>query len=99
LTGTLSRIRVHCVRRPIVQQTLQALIQVLFALNREYFPGEKQLASAMDKLSLRPQGLSERIRHILNPGIEMGRDELAAQASALADLVKETKCLVLSDQN
>lgn len=83
----------------IVQHTLQALIQVLFALNREYFPGEKQLASAMDKLPVRPQGLSERIRRILNPGIEMGRDELAAQASALADLVVETKSLVLSDQN
>ncbi len=71
----------------IVQHTLQALIQVLFALNREYFPGEKQLALAMDKLSLRPQGLSDRIGHILNPGIVMGRDELAAQAGALADLV------------
>lgn len=29
----------------------------------------------------------------------MGRDELAAQASALADLVAETKSLVLSDQH
>ena len=72
---------------------------MLFALNREYFPGEKQLASAMDKLPVRPQGLSERIRRILNPGIEMGRDELAAQASALADLVAETKSLVLSDKS
>lgn len=83
----------------IVQHTLQALIQVLFALNREYFPGEKQLASTMDKLSLRPQGLSERILRILNPGIQIGRDELAAQASALADLVAETKSLVLSDKS
>ena len=72
---------------------------MLFALNREYFPGEKQLAWAMDKLSLRPQRLSERIRRILNPGIQMGRDELADQASALADLVAETKSLVLSDQS
>ncbi len=42
----------------IVQHTLEALIQVLFALNREYFPGEKQLARAMGKLSLQPNGLS-----------------------------------------
>lgn len=83
----------------IVQHTLQALIQVLFALNREYFPGEKQLASTMDKLSLRPQGLPDKICRILNPGIVRGRDELAAQASTLADLVKETKCLVLSHQH
>lgn len=80
----------------IVQHTLHTLIQALFALNREYFPGEKQLVSAMDKLSLRPQGLSDRIRHILNPGIVMGRDELAIQASALADLVAEAKALVLA---
>lgn len=81
----------------IVQHTLHALIQVLFALNREYFLGEKQLAPAMDKLSLRPQGLSDRIRHMLNPGIVMGRDELAAQDSVLADLVADTKSLVSSD--
>lgn len=83
----------------IVQHTLQALIQVLFALNREYFPGEKQLALAIDKLVLRPQRLSDRIRQILNPGIVMGRDELAAQAGALADLVAETKALVLAHPN
>ncbi|MBI5672171.1 MAG: DUF4037 domain-containing protein [Nitrospirae bacterium] len=83
----------------IVQHTLHALIQVLFALNREYFPGEKQLINTMDKLALRPRGLSDRIRQILNPGMAIGRDQLAAQANALADLVVETKSLVLSDQS
>jgi len=83
----------------IVQHTLHALIQVLFALNREYFPGEKQLANTMDKLALRPQGLSDRVRQILSPGTVIGRDELAAQASALTDLVADAKALMLSDQN
>lgn len=80
----------------IVSHTLQALIQVLFALNREYFPGEKQLARAMDKLLLQPQKLSDRVRHILNPGTVVGQDELLTQASALADLVAETKALVVA---
>ncbi len=83
----------------IVQHTLHALIQVLFALNREYFPGEKQLARAMDTLTLRPQGLSDRISRILNPGTAMGCDELAGQARALADLVMDTTTLVGSSQN
>jgi hypothetical protein len=83
----------------IVQHTLQALIQVLFALNRAYFPGEKQLAFAIGTLSLRPQGLCDRIRQILSPGTVIGRDELAVQASALADLVAETKALVLAHPN
>lgn len=78
----------------IVQHTLQALIQVVFALNREYFPGEKQLACAMDTLSMQPQRFSNRIHHILTPGIVVGREELLAQAHALADLVVEMKALV-----
>ena len=40
-----------------------------------------------------------RTHQVLNPGIVMGRDELAAQASALADLVAETKALVLASPN
>lgn len=83
----------------IVQHTLQALIQVLFALNREYFPGEKQLANTMDRLALRPHTLAEQVRRILAPGTVVGRDELLAQARALGELVTETKALVLANRN
>ncbi len=83
----------------IVQHTLHALIQVLFALNRECFPGEKQLTHALDKLSLRPHELSDRVRHILIPGTAAGRDELLAQATAVTELVADTQALVFAHQN
>jgi predicted nucleotidyltransferase len=49
----------------IVQQVVHALIQVVFALNREYFPGEKKLADALRALPVAPPDFVERIEALL----------------------------------
>ncbi len=77
----------------IVQQTLQALIQVLFALNRVYFPGEKKLAQTLDHLPLKPAALAERVQVLLYPGRPVSVDDLEAQRLELVALLDETEQL------
>ena len=76
----------------IVQQVLQALIQVVFALNRVYFPGEKRLAHAMENLPLLPSGFARRVQELLAPAA-MDVAGLETQRRNLADLVAEMRAL------
>lgn len=76
----------------IVQQVLQALIQVVFALNRVYFPGEKRLAQAMETLPVQPSGFARRVQEILGPAT-VDVAGLETQRRALADLVAEMRAL------
>jgi hypothetical protein len=82
----------------IVQQVLQALIQVVFALNRAYFPGEKRLAHAMVKLPVQPREFPDRVQKLLAPrtvdvaGLETQRRELV-------NLVAEMRALVSAERS
>jgi predicted nucleotidyltransferase len=77
----------------IVQQVVQALIQVLFALNRVYVPGEKNLAAALATLPIRPDECELRLETLLR--IPDGRPEdLRAQQSSLCGLVVDVAELV-----
>jgi len=78
----------------IVQQAAQALIQVVFALNREYFPGEKKLAEALEKLTIVPAEFAATIEGLLCPGPARGVDELREQQRALASLTTDVRGLV-----
>lgn len=77
----------------IVQQVLQALIQVVFALNHAYFPGEKRLAHAMETLPVQPSGFAQRVQELLTQasvdveGLEKQRRELAALVAEMRALV------------
>jgi len=73
----------------IVQQTVHALVQVVFAINREYFPGEKRLGELMERLPALPPAFTERVRALLHPGGEASVERLEAQRLELAALVAE----------
>jgi len=78
----------------IVQQVLHALVQVVFALNREYFPGEKKLADALEKLPIAPPKFAERVEDLLCADPRTGVDGLRDQQRALAALVTDVRRLV-----
>lgn len=78
----------------IVQQVIQNLIQVLFAYNRVYFPGEKKLAAALDHLPAKPDDFTRRIQRVLFPQTAPEQACLAWQRAELVDLVNEVKTLV-----
>jgi hypothetical protein len=71
----------------IVQLVLHALVQVVFALNRVYFPGEKRLAAALDLLPLQPPGFTRRAEALVCVPADPSVDVLRAQARDLAALV------------
>jgi hypothetical protein len=77
----------------IVQQVIHNLIQIVFALNRAYFPGDKKLAVAMDHLALKPERFTERIHRLLFPGTEPDPAMLNEQRQALRALVQEVIAL------
>ena len=71
----------------IVQQVVHNLIQVLFALNRVYFTGDKKLALALDYLQVKPPEVSQRIVELVSASggrdracLERQRTELCALA-------------------
>lgn len=78
----------------IVRQVVNALIQVLFALNREYFPGEKRLLTTLDKLSIKPNALSPRVQALLYSGKDLRVTDLEIQQNELRALVAEIQQLV-----
>lgn len=80
----------------IVQQTVYNLIQVLFALNEIYFPGEKKMAAALEQLAVKPVGFTRRIERLLFPAEPANAAVLEAQRQELAALVEETASLVKS---
>jgi hypothetical protein len=69
----------------IVQQVTEAVIQVVFALNRAYFPGEKMLGERLEALPIRPADLAARLRGLLTCA-----GGLRAQHRELGTLVAET---------
>jgi predicted nucleotidyltransferase len=75
--------------RGIVQQVVHALIQVVFALNREYFPGEKKLAEALRRLPVAPPGLAERVETLV--GGSPAALQANEQQGALAALVEDVR--------
>lgn len=78
----------------IAQQVLHHLIQVLFALNRRYFPGDKKLREAMSLLAIRPADSEERMEAILMPAESPKVEDLRRQRVMLADYYDEVKSLV-----
>jgi hypothetical protein len=81
----------------IAQQVIYALIQVLFALNRVYFPGEKRVGAALAKLPVQPPGFAARISALVCPGNAWTVADLRVQQAALAALVAEVARLVEED--
>jgi hypothetical protein len=78
----------------IVQQVVHNLIQVLFALNRVYFAGDKKLALALDHLELGPPDVSRRIEELLSLDGGRDRDALNRQREQLRALLAEVEALV-----
>jgi len=81
----------------IVQQVLHNLIQVLFALNRVYFSGDKKLAQALKKLDRSPESFAERVEALMFPGEPATVELLRAQREELQRLVDEVGELVAAD--
>ena len=77
----------------IVQQVVHNLIQVVFALNRVYFPGDKKLDVAIEHLTVKPDRFTERIRYLLFPGVKVDRSFLREQREELSELVREVESL------
>ena len=82
----------------IGQQVIHNLIQVVFALNRAYFPGDKKLAVAMSHLAIKPERFTERIHRLLFPGAEPDSTMLDEQRQALRALVQEVIALTEDTQ-
>jgi hypothetical protein len=78
----------------IVQQVVHNLIQVLFALNRVYFPGDKKLALALEHLEVKPPKTNQRVVDLLAPGGSWDRASLKRQRDELCALVQEVAVLV-----
>ena len=78
----------------IVQQVIQGIIQVVFALNRVYFPGEKKLAEVSRTLPHTPVEFTKRIQFLSTLTSGPIRARLAEQRKELAALVAEVQDLV-----
>jgi len=77
----------------IVQQVVHNLIQVLFALNESYFPGDKQLGQALDRLPKRPPRLTERIGALLLPASPVTPAVLRQQREELRALLQDVRSM------
>jgi hypothetical protein len=78
----------------IVQQVLHNLVQVLFALNEVYFPGDKKLAEALRHLRRIPDGFVDRMLDLLAPAHALSVAALREQQQTLQALLAETEALV-----
>jgi hypothetical protein len=78
----------------IVQQVVHNLIQVLFAINQTYFPGDKKLAKAIDHLARTPERCVDRINWLLMPQETVSVALLRKQQVELQQLLKEVETLV-----
>ena len=77
----------------IVQQVIHNLIQVIFALNQTYFPGDKKLDIAMSHLAIKPEQFTERIHRLLFLGVEPNPAILHEQRRALRALTQDVATL------
>lgn len=81
----------------IVQQVVHNLIQVAFALNRVYFPGDKKLAAALDHLPILPERFAERVQWLLMPGEGASQALFDRQRQELIQLTHQVEQLVRND--
>ena len=77
----------------IAQQVAQNLIQVVFAFNEEYFPGEKKLARALDAMPRTPDRFAQRVEELVSPGRGPGAEMLERQRTELQALVRDVELL------
>lgn len=77
----------------IVQQVVHNLIQVIFAINQTYFPGDKKLDIALGHLAAVPDRLVERIQRLISPGVSPDRAALREQRAALRALAVDVRSL------
>ena len=78
----------------IVQQVVHNLIQVLFAFNETYFPGDKQLARAFAHLPHLPERWNGRVQALLWPEAPPTVEILRHQQAELQALVREVTAMV-----
>ncbi len=78
----------------IVQQVVHNLIQVLFAVNEAYFPGDKKLDEALAHLRQVPARFRERAAWLLWPGVPATVALLRGQQEELQALLGEVEALV-----
>jgi hypothetical protein len=78
----------------IVQQVVHNLIQVLFAANSTYFPGDKKLAEALGHLACTPARFAERVNALLFPAERVSVALLKRQQAELQRLLREVEDLV-----
>jgi hypothetical protein len=77
----------------IVQQVVHNLIQVLFAVNQTYFPGDKKLANALAHLARTPDQCVARISRLLLPEEIISVALLRDQQTELQQLLKDVEAL------
>ncbi|MHB1460672.1 MAG: DUF4037 domain-containing protein [Armatimonadota bacterium] len=82
----------------IVQQVVHNLIQVLFAVNKSYFPGDKKLAKALGRLDRLPYRFVDRIHELLFPGTPATVELLRQQQLTLQQLLKDVEELVMNSR-
>ena len=78
----------------IIQQVIHNLIQVLFAVNRAYFPGDKKLEQALGKLDILPERFIERMITLIFPAEKASVETLRAQQHNLQQLLKDVEIIV-----
>jgi hypothetical protein len=83
----------------IVQQVVHNLIQVLFAVNQTYFPGDKKLASAIGHLARTPDHCVARICRLLLPEEPVSVTLLRNQQTELQQLLKDVEALAAEGLN
>ena len=83
----------------IVQQVVHNLIQVLFAVNQTYFPGDKKLASALGHLARTPDQCVARICRLLLPEERLSVALLRDQQVELQKLLKDVEVLASKCMN
>jgi len=66
-------------------------VQVLFAVNEVYFPGDKQLDAALAHLPRQPPKLCERIHALLWPGAPATTQALREQRESLRSLLADVR--------
>ncbi|MCD6285095.1 MAG: DUF4037 domain-containing protein [Anaerolineae bacterium] len=83
----------------IVQQVVHNLIQVLFAINDTYFPGDKKLASALAHLDRVPGNLAARIEALIFPGERPSVVVLQRQQAGLLSLLRDVELIVANEDS
>ena len=81
----------------IIQQVLHNLIQVLFALNEVYFPGDKKLIQAISHFHHVPKHFTDRLQRLIFPADAISTGLLREQQRELQELLHEIE--ILAEEN